>query len=157
MSKLSSLVRMMPKSTGILRSSAPGSLALIMGGLCISMGQQQPARAAAEFCQTSERGDYVCIHRVFGPRSYRGIVYTVNGTPFVVRVNCYQGGYSSTSISSVACWSYNALSDKPDPISSSAKPTDPSQMKLLLTNGNPASTNTISPEAIKQALPPEMK
>jgi len=124
----------------------------------MAIGQQQPARAAADFCQINPSGAYVCIHKVYGPRNYRGIVYTVNGAPYSVRVNCYQGGYGDTSIASVACWNYtNNLSDKPDPKAGDAKATDPSQMKLLLTNGNPSSNNKISPEAIKQALPPEMK
>ncbi len=154
---VSSLIMPMAKTAARLRACTPGCLAAIAGGLSISLAQQQPSRAAAEFCQTSATGDYVCIHRVFGPRNYRGIVYTVNGATFIARVNCYQGGYGSTSITSVACWSYDALSDKPDPTASNAKPTDPSQMKLLLNNGKPASTNTISPEAIQKALPPEMK
>lgn len=134
-----------------------GLLAAAATCLCFSLAEQQPAHAAADYCQTDATGAYVCIHSVYGPRSNRGVIYSVNGSMFSGRVNCYDGGYARTSITAIACWAYNAVSSNPDSKAANAKPADPSQLKLITTVGTPSSNNKINADAAKSAMPAEMK
>ncbi|MFM7675262.1 MAG: hypothetical protein ACKO5F_06690 [Synechococcus sp.] len=83
----------------LLRLLSGSSLAL----LCSSLLMPTSAKAA-EYCHVNAIGNYVCINRVFGNRSNRGIVYSVNGNVYVARINCYAYNYDSTSVFSVACW-----------------------------------------------------
>lgn len=87
-----------------LRSLLSGSaLALLCSSLLLPSGAR-----AAEYCHTDNDGDYVCIEKVFGSRYNRGLIYTVNGSIYAIRINCYAYNYGRTSIAAVACWSYNA-------------------------------------------------
>lgn len=86
-----------------LRSLLSGSALAL---LCAPVISPNPAKAAAEYCQTNDSGNYVCIEKVFGSRSNRGLIYTVNG--FAMRIDCYAYNYERSSIAAVACWNCDA-------------------------------------------------
>lgn len=65
-----------------------------------------PAIAGSDYCHTNARGNYMCIQSVFGPRSNRGMVFTMNGVVGSYRVNCYDYNYEKTSLIAIACWVY---------------------------------------------------
>lgn len=88
-----------------LRNLLKGS---VLALLCSSILLPGTAFAAAEYCHTDEDGDYVCIEKVFGSRSNRGLIYTVNGSVYATRINCYSFSYQKNSIAAVACWNYGA-------------------------------------------------
>jgi hypothetical protein len=95
------------------RSARTGRLLQLLSGsslalLCSSLLMPTSARAAAEYCHINTLGNYVCIERVFGNRSNRRILYSVNGVIYAARINCYGYNYDSTSVFSVACWNYDA-------------------------------------------------
>jgi hypothetical protein len=93
----------------------------------------QPASAGADYCMRNTDGDYVCIQSVFGPRNYRGLVYTVNGSVYSSRFNCYNYDYESTSLKAVACWSYEAISSEPKNM---PKVTEvPASVQAIMTSG----------------------
>jgi hypothetical protein len=100
---LHSLLRRSLSTRPLLALLSGSALALVCSSLLM------PGSAhAADYCHTDDDGDYVCIQTVFGPRSNRGLVYTVNGNVYATRINCYHDSYNRTSIAAVACWSYNA-------------------------------------------------
>jgi hypothetical protein len=144
-----------------LGSLLPGRAVSLVAGLtavlAFPLGHTQFARAAAEYCQTNYDGAVACLHSVFGPRNYRGVVYTINGVLYSTRINCYNYNYARTSILSVACWSYNAISDKAAKQLPAAKEASAAELKLLVNEGKPASSNTINLETIKKNLPAEMQ
>jgi hypothetical protein len=146
-----------PFFSSLLPRRAVSLVAGLAAGLALPLGHNQIARAAAEYCQTNYDGAVACLHSVFGPRNYRGVVYTINGVLYSTRINCYNYNYARTSILSVACWSYNAISDKAAKQLPAAKEASAAELKLLVNEGKPASSNTINLETIKKNLPAEMQ
>ena len=114
------------------------------------------AIAGADYCHTTSTGAYTCIQSVFGPRDYRGMVYTVNGNVYTSRFNCYNYNYGSTSIRAVACWSYNAIKAEPDDIPEVTEV--PESVKGIMTEGGFVSPDkAIDLDKVRNAMPPEMK
>ena len=115
-----------------------------------------PAEAGVDYCMTNDAGNRVCIVGVYGPRSNRGMVWTLNGQMRNSRFNCYAYDYQSTSIAAMACWSYNAIKAEP---ADAPEVTDvPESVKGIMTEGGFISEDkAIDLEKIKNAFPPEMK
>jgi len=82
-----------------LLASSLLAIPLLFGGLA------KPARAA-DYCSVNWSGQYVCILGVFGPRSNRTILGTVNGYFSKAHLNCYYQNYDPTSIVAIGCWDY---------------------------------------------------
>lgn len=99
--------------SSLRRSLSSRRLRVLLSGsvlalLCAPAVAPNPAKAAAEYCQTNDSGNYVCIEKVFGSRSNRGLIYTVNGSVFAMRIDCYAYNYERSSIVAIACWNYDA-------------------------------------------------
>lgn len=115
-----------------------------------------PSIAGADYCHTDTSNNFVCIQSVFGPRNYRGMVYTVNGSVYSSRFNCYNYNYGSTSIKAVACWNYNAI--KAEPTDAPEVTEIPESVKGIMTEGGFISEDkAIDLEKVRNAMPPEMK
>jgi len=84
------------------------------------------------------------------------MVYTVNGTVYSSRFNCYNYDYGSTSLRAVACWSYQAISSEPKDI---PKVTEvPESVRSLMTkDGFVGQDKAIDLEKVRKAMPPEMQ
>ena len=115
-----------------------------------------PAQAGADYCHTDLSGNYVCIQSVFGPRSNRGMVYTMNGYVYSTRFNCYARNYGSTSIMAIACWSYTGI--KSEPADAPEVTEVPKSIRSIMSEGGFVSEDrAVDLDGVMNAMPPEMK
>ena len=122
----------------------------------VPMAVSAPSIAGVDYCHRDVNGNYVCIQSVYGPRNYRGMVYTFNGSVYSSRFNCYDYNYGSTSIRAVACWDYNAI--KAEPADAPEVTEIPESVKGIMTEGGFISEDkAIDLEKVRNAMPPEMK
>jgi len=128
----------------------------IASAFAIPLSSSMPVKAGADYCHTTTRGNRVCIQSVFGTRSNRGIVFTVDGYVYSNRYNCYNYNYASTSVQAVACWNYTGLSSEPKSIPSANEMPD--EVKNIMSGeGFIAEDQAIDLEKVKNAMPDEMK
>ncbi len=122
----------------------------------IPIAVSSPAEAGVDYCMTTNSGARVCIVGVYGPRSNRGMIWTLNGQMTNSRFNCYNYDYGSTSISAVACWNYESI--KAEPKDAPEVTEIPESVKGIMTEGGFISEDkAIDLEKVKNAMPPEMK
>lgn len=128
----------------------------IASALSLPFFTAQVAKSAAEYCHTNGAGNYVCIEKVFGPRSSRGLIYTVNGNVYSARFNCYARNYHSTSLNAVACWNYTGIKAEPENLAEIKQMPD--SLKGIMTEGGFISSDkAIDLDKVMNAMPPEMK
>ena len=115
-----------------------------------------PAEAGVDYCMTNDVGNRVCIVGVYGSRSNRGMIWTLNGQVRNTRFNCYNYDYGSTSIAAVACWNYTGIKAEP---SDAPEVTEiPESVKGIMSEGGFISEDkAIDLDKVRNAMPPEMK
>lgn len=147
-------------STGLTPQSTQPMKALTSLAVAAAFGMpfavSTPSIAGADYCHTDVDNNYVCIQSVFGPRNYRGMVYTFNGSVYSSRFNCYDYNYGSTSIRAVACWDYSAIKAEP---ADAPKVTEiPESVKGIMTGGGfIPEDKAIDLEKVRNAMPSEMR
>ena len=133
------------------------SLSLAAVASVMPLAELVPSAAGSDYCHRNMSGNYVCIQSVFGPRHYRGMVWTLNGYVNVSkRINCYEYDYEPTSLTAVACWSYTPL--KNEPLETPEPSKVPEDIKAIMTGGGFIDEDkAIDIEKIKKAFPDKMK
>ena len=127
-----------------------------IAAVVLPLSNSNPAHAGVDYCATNDAGNRVCIVGVYGPRSNRGMIWTLNGQMRNSRFNCYDYGYQSTSIAAMACWSYNAI--KAAPADAPEITEVPESVKGIMAEGGFVSEDmAIDLEKVRNAMPPEMK
>ena len=129
---------------------------MIAAAFAIPLATTAAVKAGADYCHTTTDGAYVCIQSVFGSRSNRGMVYTVNGYVYTNRFNCYRNDYGSTSIRAIACWAYTGI--KAEPADAPEVTEVPENVRSIMSEGGFVSEdNAVDLDKVMNAMPPEMK